>query len=85
MAQMSQEHLEESKDAENPQETLHEMRKSIDAIIQWTNELRQNRESGYGREMSLAHTKLQEAKMWIGKCLEQLGSELPEEFRDEAK
>lgn len=85
MAQVSSEHLEDSVKAEDPKETLHEMRKSIDALIKWSNELRQNRESGYGREMSLVHTKLQEAKMWTGKCLEMIGSELPEEFRDEAK
>lgn len=37
------------------------------------------------REMTLAHTKLQEAKMWVGKVLEANGNPLPEEFRDEAK
>lgn len=84
MCEISQENLEQSKRADNPQETLHSMRKSIDAIIRWADELRQNRESGYGREMSLVHTKLQEAKMWAGKCLEQIGSELPVEFQDRA-
>jgi hypothetical protein len=38
-----------------------------------------------GRELALSHTKLQEAKMWCGKVLEELGSQLPEEYRDEAK
>lgn len=38
----------------------------------------------HGREIALAHTKLQEAKMWVGKALEIAGSELPEEFRDKA-
>jgi hypothetical protein len=84
METLASEYLEVSKEAENPQDTLHGMRKSIDTIIQWSNELRQNRESGYGREMSLVHTKLQEAKMWTGKCLEMLGSELPKEFQDKA-
>jgi len=37
------------------------------------------------REIALVYTKLQEAKMWIGKCLEQIGSELPAEFRDKAE
>jgi hypothetical protein len=37
------------------------------------------------REVSLVITKLQEAKMWAGKILEELGSELPVPFRDEAK
>lgn len=36
------------------------------------------------REISLVYTKPQEAKMLTGKCLEQIGSELPEEFRDKA-
>lgn len=38
-----------------------------------------------GRELSLVITKLQEAKMWAGKILEELGKPLPEEFRDEPK
>ena len=85
MAQMSNDHLEKSKEADNKKDSLHEMRKSVDALIQWANELRKNRESGYGREMSLVHTKLQESKMWIGKCLEQIGNELPKEFQDKAE
>ncbi len=48
-------------------------------------ETQSNVSSNAGREMALVYTKLQEAKMWVGKCLEQLGSELPTEFRDEAK
>ena len=35
------------------------------------------------RELAIVHTKLQEAKMWTGKVLEEMGSELPAEFRDE--
>lgn len=38
-----------------------------------------------GREISLVITKLQEGKMWAGKILEALGSELPKEFRDKAE
>lgn len=38
-----------------------------------------------GRELSLVTTKLQEGKMWAGKILEELGSELPAQYRDEAK
>ncbi len=37
------------------------------------------------REISLVYTKLQEAKMWAGKCLEQLGSELPPQYTDKAE
>lgn len=52
---------------------LKELRVQIDACIKYA-----------GREVALARTKLQEAKMWVGKALGALGSELPEEFRDEA-
>lgn len=58
---------------------LHTFRKEIDALIQKAKKVQDHR---CGREMALAHTKLQEAKMWVGKCLEAIGSELPEEFRD---
>lgn len=37
-----------------------------------------------GREMALVRTKLQEAKMWAGKCLEAVGAPFPAELRDEA-
>ena len=36
-------------------------------------------------KIALVYTKLQEAKMWAGKCLEAIGSPFPEELRDEAK
>ena len=35
-----------------------------------------------GREVSLAYTKLQEARMWLGQALGALGNELPEEYQD---
>jgi hypothetical protein len=34
---------------------------------------------------ALVYTKLQEAKMWTGKCLEQIGFELPKEYQDKAE
>jgi hypothetical protein len=37
------------------------------------------------RRMQIVQDKLAEAKMWLGKCLEAFGSELPAEFRDKAK
>ena len=86
MAQVSGEHLEESRQAfkaGSHEESMHELRRSIDALIEWTAEIKGNSRN-YGREMALVHTKLQEAKMWAGKCLEKLGSELPEEYRDKA-
>ena len=64
---------------------LHEFRKRIDASIHIAENCLINSESEgllYVRELAIARTKLQEAKMWVGKCLEQLGSELPKEFRD---
>jgi hypothetical protein len=36
-----------------------------------------------GRELSLAITNLQQARMWAGEALSELGSKLPEEYRDE--
>ncbi len=37
------------------------------------------------REMALVRTKLQEAKMWVGKVMEESGSQLPPQFRDKAE
>ena len=37
------------------------------------------------RRMQIVHNKLVEAKMWLGKCLEAAGSELPKEFQDKAE
>lgn len=66
-------------------EEIHTFRKEIDANIKKAQELQNKlgRSSG-GREISLVVTKLQEAKMWAGKILEALGSEFPEQYRDEA-
>jgi len=68
----------------------HALRKAIDSVINQAKDLANNEEVGGigrgpgGREVSLVITKLQEAKMWAGKILEELGSELPKEYRDEA-
>ena len=70
----------------NVQDRMHDFRKAIDALIQ-TSERELAHEEFNGapkREMALVRTKLQEAKMWVGKCLEVLGSQLPAEFRDNA-
>lgn len=37
-----------------------------------------------GREMALSFTKLEEAKMWLGKCLEAIGTPYPAELADKA-
>jgi len=60
-------------------EEIHAFRKEIDALIQYASNL------PLSREMSLVKTKLQEAKMWAGKVLETMGSELPEEYQDRAE
>lgn len=75
-------------------EQLHQFRKQIDACIKvaendllsYVNGVRvnSNPENIYGREMSLVRTKLQEAKMWAGKCLERADAPFPAELRDEA-
>ena len=63
---------------------LHSFRQQIDACIKISE---QHNTPGlpYGRELSLVRTKLQEAKMWCGKCLEVYGTPFPAELRDEAK
>lgn len=38
-----------------------------------------------GRELSLAITNMQQARMWTGEALGEIGHKLPEEYRDEAK
>lgn len=70
-----------------PIENAHRLRLEIDNCIKNVGLFKTDKREGYNlctREASLAYTRLQEAKMWMGKCLEQLGSELPEEFRDKA-
>jgi hypothetical protein len=68
-------------------EQLHEFRKQIDAciVVSESENLPGVDRMPYAREMALVRTKLQEAKMWAGKCLEMNGSELPVEFRDKAQ
>ena len=65
---------------------IHLFRKNIDSVIQSALKLQSKigRNSG-GREISLVVTKLQEGKMWAGKILEAIGSELPAQFQDKAE
>jgi hypothetical protein len=71
------------------QEEVHEFRKQIDACIQVAKGYKNSvfgTKYGIGqRENALVLTKLQEAKMWCGKILEEVGSPFPENLRDEAK
>ena len=67
------------------EETIHNFRVEIDSVIKKAQKLQSEigKEAG-GREISLVVTKLQEGKMWAGKILEAIGSELPVEFQDKA-
>lgn len=58
---------------------VHDLRLNIDRVIQEA----KSHEST--RAISLVITKLEEAKMWAGKRLEELGSELPKEYRDKVE
>lgn len=65
---------------------LHEERKNIDARIQAVLALK-NRDDlkGAGREIALAYTHLQEAKMWLGQALGAIGTPFPAELADKAE
>jgi hypothetical protein len=69
---------------QTPEAWCHDTRKQIDAIIKRVGMAKPSFTKG-GREVALVYTKLQEAKMWTGKILEELGSELPKEFQDKAE
>lgn len=67
---------------------LKDLRVSIDKDLQEASTIRDviAQEGSKGsREVSLAITKLQEAKMWTGQALGEIGSKLPEQYRDEYK
>jgi hypothetical protein len=65
---------------------MHQLRREIDACIKMAQLKRGQMLHRLGtRELDFAYTRLQEAKMWCGKVLEELNSPLPEEYRDEAK
>jgi|TARA_Y100000310_G_C20703059_1_gene831917 hypothetical protein len=63
---------------------LHKFRTKIDANILKAEHVLVGSPQ-YAREMALVRTKLQEAKMWVGKCLEVLGSHFPKELRDHSE
>lgn len=68
---------------------LHDFRKYIDMAINSAEEdlerIKRLNDQQYGREMSLVRTKLQEAKMWLGKCLEVAGAPFPADLADKAE
>lgn len=70
----------------DPVDIIKALRVSIDERIQEGQALATTLNRGTGaREIALSITKLQEAKMWAGMALGELGHKLPEEYRDEAK
>ena len=82
---------EKSEEQEKTEVFLHDFREQIDACIKKAeskivkfNEETTRERSLMAREMALVRTKLQEAKMWTGKCLEAIDSPFPKELRDEA-
>lgn len=67
------------------QEEIHALRKEIDAVTQKVRMIVNGRPEKGGAEMTLSFRSLQLAKMWLGKVLEEMGSELPAEFADKAE
>jgi hypothetical protein len=63
---------------------LHGYRQNIDACIKEVRKEGEGRPSIGGAEVTLAFRYLQIAKMWLGKALEETGSNLPPEFADNA-
>lgn len=63
----------------NTEQQIRDVRIAIDNVIKDVEALTGS------RELSLVKTKLEEAKMWAGKELGNIGLELPEQYRDEGK
>ena len=63
-------------------EDIHAWRKQIDAHIKAAEYMLSFKPEKGAREIALVRTKLQEAKMWAGKVLEEIGDPLPAEFAD---
>ncbi len=67
-------------------ETIKQFRVNIDKNIQQVKKYKENvPDIECSRRMQIVVDKLAEAKMWLGKCLEAYGSELPKEFQDKYK
>ena len=64
-------------------ENLHDFRKQIDMCISRAEHDMEETQQPYDREMAIARTKLQEAKMWVGKCLEHMDEPLPDGYRQD--
>lgn len=77
--------MQELKPLEVNQDDIHEFRRQIDALIQAAGKMKDSRPEKGRREIAIVYTKLQEAKMWAGKVLEELGSPFPKELADKAE
>lgn len=83
---MSEDTNEQNRDTTR-EETLiadiKQQRVQIDACFRSTQRLAKRINRGLaGREVALSITHLQEAKMWLGQALGELGTLLPPEYRD---
>ena len=63
---------------------MHELRREVDAVIVKIKDEIVKRPAFGIAEVTLAYRSAQLAKMWLGKALEESGSLLPPEFRDNA-
>lgn len=61
------------------------LRVSIDACVKQAEAIADELDFDGGREIAFSIAKLQEAKMWAGQALGELGQKLPEAYRDEAE
>ncbi len=64
---------------------IKDLRREMDGVIQRMKgrlEREPTLNADWSKAFSLSLTKLQESRMWLGKCLEAEGHELPKEFAD---
>ncbi len=74
----------ETREEVTPLEIIKDIRVQVDAVIKTTAVLREDENFVLAsREISLARTKAQEVKHWLGEALGKMGQKLPVEFRDE--
>lgn len=61
------------------------LRTEVHRIYEYIRSHMLSKNAAASRSYAIAITKLEEAKMWMGKALGDLGNEIPEEFKDEPK
>lgn len=71
--------MDDSNEPKTAEAATKQLRVHIDSCIQEVDTV------GTSRALSLAKTKLEEAKMWAGKHFGELGRELPKEYQDKAE